>query len=1015
MKKFASALLAILLLLLCFASCAKQGETTDNSSTDASDETSEGEVITGEKYETIVSIGKSYTTSYEAGENYPDTYGTELCDGIYVSGGVTYTDARLSGWASSNGHLNVTFDMGEDSKRLYKFGVSYYSTHNLGIGPISNGRIYVSDDGEKWTRTTNFVIPEYEDETMQQAWVTLETPVDARYVRFYLQASSAWLFLDELTVIADVPGSAFQTGYLEQLEAAYGGEHLSASDLKAGGANISRDLESVNAAVGRPYTTSRKPSAAFPDEDNLLTDGGATGASYENGAFVGFDGGEALTIDVNLGKTFANLSDFTVSMYQQSGLRQMLPYYVDFYISEDGKTYERIGRVYAPSDLTVTNYTFGLHFAKGFSAKAVRFELAETESNLFLVEEIGVCYYGESTSNPLYPALELPEVTETLYWPNPSADVINLAAGLPYQITSGTKLEYSAEIDANTLASAGVLTDGKYSPNLSFDNGFWNRTRGGGMRSVYLDLGYNSSITGFKINYLQYRPYAIIAPPITYLYLSEDGVTWYSAGFAICPEATDTDIVSAELLLDAPVEARFARINFSVAPHTYADEIELYGTQKIHSGTRKLSELEGKYPAVSNQYMAPSEDILEGVSDLALLYCTSVTWDEEHMLPYIAYLDQDGKILDTMFDGLLFLPSGGVPSGGQDLTPMGEWLYQLEKDFGEGVNFDAAERLTGRVKKELNLPDDYKVKVYTTILYPEKSVKDFGDIDGDGVSEDFSKMEDRIKAISCFMDMYLERFAAAGYENITLGGFYWFEEDITYQDDVNDSILLSSIAKEADAKGTQIFWIPYYSANGFYNWNSFGFSTACMQPNYVFKQTTPISQLYQAAEFIKTLGIGIELELEATSLSQQEFYRRYMRYLGHGIEAGYMKDCIHMYYQGHDVFYHACYGETEMARNVYDTTYGFIKGTLTAPERIKDFSVSCEAGKYAQGNLLESVGGLNIAELTLSAEHGSVSVDENGGYVYVPYEGFTGTDTFMFRYSNYLTWSEEITVTVQVG
>ena len=55
-----------------------------------------------------------------------------------------------------------------------------------------------------------------------------------------------------------------------------------------------------------------------------------------------------------------------------------------------------------------------------------------------------------------------------------------------------------------------------------------------------------------------------------------------------------------------------------------------------------------------------------------------------------------------------------------------------------------------------------------------------------------------------------------------------------------------------------------------------------------------------------------------------------------------------------------------------------------------------------------------MAELTLSAEHGSVTLDPDGGYWYVPNEGFTGTDSFTFRYSDYLLWSEETTVTVTV-
>lgn len=1024
MKRFVSALLAFLLLLLCFVSCAEQGESTDDSDTDisveTSAETSDDEALTGEKRETVVSISKPYTTSYKPGEGYPDTHGTELCDGIYASEGASYTDAGFSGWLCSNGVLSVTFDMGEDSKRLYKFGVSYYAIKVDGIGPLSSGHVYLSDDGENWTRTSAFTLPAYEAVTTQQAWITLETPVDARYVRFDLKGSNAWLFLDELTVIADVSGSSLHANYLEQLDAAYNGNHISESDLKTGHTSVSRELELINATQGKSYRTNRPAVKTFPDSGRLLTNGNETGAGYESGAFVGYEGGEALTIDIDLGKTVEGLSDFALAMYQQAGLRQMLPYYVDFYISEDGKTYDKIGRVYAPNDLTVTNFTFELHFAKGFSARSVRFELSASDSTLFLIEEASACYYGTTVSDPLYPPLELPEVTETFYRPNPSSRVTNLVAGLPYQITSQTELRYADEIDANTLASAGVLTDGKYSPSLTFNNGYWNRTRNGNARNVYFDLGYNSSVTGFKINYLQYRPYAILAPAVTDLYLSEDGVIWYSAGAANCSTLEDTGTVTAELTLEVPREARFVCVSFANAPHTYADEIEVYGTQAITGRTRKLDELERAYPDAPKRFMPPSENILEGVADLALLYYNRVIWDEEHILPYVAYLDADGNIRDTLFDGLLFLPSGAMPSGGlaheagaDNPTVLSDWLYQFEQDFKEGRHFDAADKVTARVKEELHLPADYKVKVYATIFYPHLTATNFGDIDGDGVSEDFSKAEDRIKAISCYMDMYLARFAEEGYENISLAGFYWFAESV--QDKVNDGVTLPAVAEKAAAKGTQIFWIPYFSASGYADWNGYGFATACMQPNYVFNTNTPTSQIYKAVELIRNFGMGIEIEIETPALMQEAFYKRYMKYLGYGIEAGYMKDCIHMYYQGHQVFYDACYADTELARNLYDTTYGFIKGTLTAPEKLEDFTVSCAAGKYVQGSLLDGVGDLNMAELTLSAEHGSVTVDAKGNYLYVPYEGFTGEDSFTFHYTNFLTWSEETTVTVRVG
>lgn len=1025
MKKVLSLLLALLLLALPLASCTSGDDTSsENPSEGTENSDTSGDANSVDRRETVVSIGKSYTVSLAADPKYEDSFGTELCDGIYADIGASYSDTKFAGFALGGGTLDIIFDMGEDSSNIYKFGISFLNTTEAGLGKLGTSRVYYSNDlEEKWTRAGVFAVPNAEQGKTQQVWLTLPESIEARYIRFSLKGTSAWLFLDELTVIADTVGSSLHANYLTQLEAAYNGNHLSAGDIKAGSASVDRGAELLSATKGKYYTTSYLPNTMFPDTNNaLLTDGNEPGASMESGAFAGYDGGKELTIDIPLGNAVEGLSEFSLSMFQQANLRYMLPYYVDFYISADGSNYDRIGRVYAPNDLMVTNFTFALHLNKGFTAKAVRFVLAETDAAAFLVEEADASYYGVNNVAPLYPELSLPTVTEPTYKQGASTKVVNLAAGLPYQITSGTQLDYATESEHNTQASAGVLTDGKYSPNTVYNNGYWNRTRNGGSRSVYFDLGYNASITGFKIDYLQFSSYAIYAPSSTNLYLSVDGVNWYSAGVASCLPDNAAGSVPAELTLETPYEARFVCLTFACTPHSYADEIEIYGSEAITGETVKLSD-SGLQVATKYQYMAPNENILGGVKDMALIYYGATDLDEDFFLPYVAYLDAEGNIKDTLFDGFLFLPTVAgrqLPSGGQpheasadNPTLLVDWLYQFEADFTEGQHFDALNKTAAKVKEALSLPSDYKLKVYATIMYPNVTATDFGDIDGDGVSEDLSKTEDRLKVLDLYMQMYLDRFAKENYANISLDGFYWFAESISNQ--AADVITLPAAAAIAKEKGTQIFWIPYYVASGYSNWNSFGFTAAYMQPNYVFKLTTPVSQLYSAASLIKNLGMGVEIEVNGASIGQLSYYRRYMRYLGYGAEAGYMTESIHAYYQDVTVYYDACYSGTEMGRSLYDATYGFIKGTLKAPEKLPDVTATCEAGGVLHGELLEGLEGYNMAELTLSAEHGSVTVDETGGYWYVPYEGFTGTDTFTFHYSDYLMWSAETTVTVTVG
>lgn len=1026
MKKKLSLILALLLLLTCLAACTENvagtSEGTENDSSDAAASNDESTPPTVEiQYETVVSTGKTYKASVEADSKYDDSYKTELCDGVFAPGESSYTDERFAGYTLS-GTLRVDFEMGGDNKQLYKFGASYFRTNTAGIGSLGTSRIFISQDGENWERLGYLRIDSSSfTENTGMAWMTLDVPVDANYVRFELRGTSTWLFLDELVIIANTEGSSINQNYLQQLEASYTGQRPTADDIKLGTTALDRTANEVMISQSRMYSVSRACSKNFPDSDkkDMLTDGVEPGSSYESGAYVGFNGGDELNIDVKLGKVYDGLANFELSMYQMANLHYMLPYYVDVYVTEDDSNFERVGRVYAPSDLSITAFTFSLRLANGVSAKTVRFSLPKTDTDLFLVEEAAVYYYGESLERPLYDPLELPEVTKAEYAKNPSKKEVNLALKRPYQLVSGTDLTYAAESSANTPASKGVLTDGVYSPNTTFNNGYWNQTRNGTSRRVYIDLGYNCSVTGFSINYLNLSNYAICVPNVTTLYLSEDGKTWYPAGMAKCVADTSvTNTVKAEYRLETPVEARFAYVSFACVPHTYADEIEILGTTAITSQTIRLADLKVN-AVVENTYCAPDPSRLGGVHDLALIYYNIIKSDEDFYLPYVAYMDEEGNIKDTMFDGYLFLPSvrslatGGLPYADEkNPSKLEDWMYQYNENFKEGRDFDALNKAVGTVKKALSLPDDYKVKVYATIMWPCSTLTDFGDIDGDGVTEDISTMEGLEKVIDVYMSLYLNTFAEKNYENLTFEGFYWFEEAVTHNSDVPR---IQLTARVAESKGSQLFWIPYYTASGFTGWNADGFSVACMQPNYVFRDNVPVSRLYNAANYIRALGMGIEIEIDDTALTQLAYFKRYMRYLGYGIEAGYMKDCIHMYYQSGQAFYNAAHSDSFMARKVYETTYKFIKGLLTIPEKLADSAATCEKDGVLTGTLLPNDGDLRTAKVIVSPQHGTVTVNPDGTYRYVPYAGFTGTDSFEFSYSDYLAWSEPTTVTITVG
>ncbi|PKM62455.1 MAG: hypothetical protein CVU97_05210 [Firmicutes bacterium HGW-Firmicutes-21] len=1026
MKKTAL-LLAILILLGVFAGCEKVEENTDESSSDISSDASDTDLdpVSQIQYSTVVSIGKSYTPSVKADDKYEDTYGTELTDGIFAEGdSVSYSDARLSGY---NASFNVIIDLENDSSRLYKFEISYLSVNTAGIAPMSSCSIYVSDDGKTWVRAGITIKPSYIEGTTQQAVLELETPIDARYVRFDITKASAWVFLDEITITADVEGTSAAFEYISLLNEAYEKDNLTHSERLSAlsnvlGDSIDRTKPRILLSKGRSYVTSYEADTSTHINDGKkLTDGSDIGSSYENDVWVGFKGGKKLDITVTLSEERSDLADFALSMFSRPLTGIVMPLYVDVSVSSDNQNFTLVGRVYSASNQNQSNYTYALNLPQGVKGRYVRFSLAETESQWFLIEEAAVYIYSDENIGkivPFYPPVVFPEVGSKTYWPSSSSNYnknINLIAGRSYQISSGMILDKSVAEQTNHPATTPLLTDGKKTTSTQYDNGIWFKTHRGASRSIYFDLQHSSTITGYKINFLKYTSAAINLPSTLNLHVSDDGINWYLASTSVVPDTTAVGISVVSGTLDRAVQARFVRFSFDVSVHVYLDEIELFGTKYVSPSTLSPNEL-GVRAQVRDTMLAPSEDLLGGVKDLMLAYHNSPTakLTKDVLLSYVAYLDTDKKIKDTMFDGFLFLPStAALPSGGKAYSGSikSDWDHILNSAFTENINIDALNKAVAEVKTALNKPD-YKVKIYYTLLHTTNTVTNFGDVDGDGISENFAKLEDRLKALEWYMDEFLKRFNQGNYTNLEFAGFYWFHE--TVGKDTDDKSTIQGTSKLVHDRDTQFFWIPYWNANGVFHWPAYGFDAVCLQPNYAFNENSTRQRIADAAELIKYYNMAIEIEISSSALNNNIYFERYMDYLKGGVYYGYMTESIHMYYQGIYDFYSASISTNKRTRLIYDYTYQFVKGTLNIyPDKLDDISITASKDKIYEGRLFDA-DELTLVKVSVSAQNGTVSVNTDGSFRYYPNKGFTGTDTFTFSISNYLDWSEDTKVTITV-
>ena len=389
----------------------------------------------------------------------------------------------------------------------------------------------------------------------------------------------------------------------------------------------------------------------------------------------------------------------------------------------------------------------------------------------------------------------------------------------------------------------------------------------------------------------------------------------------------------------------------------------------------------------------------------------------EEYLPYVGYYDTNGKLQDTFFDAFLYLPYTSFNYADVSHTLEG-WNFYLDDIYYSNRNMNALNQAVSQVKKELSIPN-YKCTVFTSILYTwttleDGSVNTFGDVDGDGKLDSFASIENRKKAIKWLIDQEYNRFLAQGYDHLTFGGFYWFEEAISFRDD-NERDLIKFASDYVHSLGLKLFWIPYYCASGYAQWEELGFDVACMQPNYMFGNSASPEVLKITADKTKMLGMCVEIEMN--SVSNPDDVRRYFQYLEAGEKYGYMS-AVKMYYQGGvpGAFYNAYLSDDPTIRSVYDMTYLFSKEKfVSTPAEYQVLKTEYATGaRELKGTKIYEAQGVFVPTLSVSPQHGDLRLNLDGSFTYYPESGFSGVDRFAIYLDYGFSRTEEIVVTIRV-
>lgn len=348
-------------------------------------------------------------------------------------------------------------------------------------------------------------------------------------------------------------------------------------------------------------------------------------------------------------------------------------------------------------------------------------------------------------------------------------------------------------------------------------------------------------------------------------------------------------------------------------------------------------------------FFPPNTPVSANLSNIMLIYSGHYeppvwgTWMKNDALPYVAYLDRSGKVQDWYFDAFLFL---GLQSNRKrafdsparsTAADKGDWQWYLDRLFADGQQIAAFDEATAYAGQELNQPD-HKSKIIIAIPNPHTVLDDFGDVDGDGVSENFTSndrtvddaIRDRVKAVKWYVDQTLARLKEKNFQHIEIVGYYWLEEKINFNAK-SEVPTIQAVARYLHEKGLKFYWIPYFKASGFREWKDLGFDVAIMQPNYFFGANIPVSRFKETVDLAKQYNMGIEIEGEGRmlELTGAQWRDRYYEYLNQGIAQGYMKDAIKAYYQGAKALLDASRISDPQIRRLYDATYEFVKGTYT--------------------------------------------------------------------------------------
>ncbi len=623
--------------------------------------------------------------------------------------------------------------------------------------------------------------------------------------------------------------------------------------------------------------------------------------------------------------------------------------------------------------------------------------------------------------------------------PTASAQETNLALGKSVRVESHIANSQSYN-EVERIDSPQVLTDGVYRKVDYGDNGWMKFYRATG-RTLTVDLEQICTVERVFTRFMQNSQAGIVAPKAIEVYTSCDGSNFVRAEILsggespFIPSYGRENFVAEYNIRLTPIRARYVAISFDVTVNSFTDELEIYGN--VGSELAERTDYCKILPEPVGEYL--DRGALGGDTDIVCFHAgyspeneIIVNNTKDAFIPYVAYIDEKKKITDTMFDSVMFLIyQGKCPSGGNltiagGTTVMSDWEMLLDSYFAKDYNLSALDAATAELKQTLSLPKDHKTSVYLTVPYPKISDNDFGDYDGDGVTDKIDSYEACLAVTEWFLEEVEARYEAAGFENIELKGYFCNNEGLTRQYYDYEFDFARDAAKLMRDRGLKCVMIPYYQAVGIDANDELMLDAMLMQPNLSFNDTlkdNPEGMMLDFAETAKQFGLGIQMEIaDGVRWEPEQLGKYYMQYLISASQNRLMTETVHAYYNGAGpgVFYDCAKSTNANLRIYYDLTYKFIKGTLEFPQEklLETVKTDFECGESE--NIIGETGVLGdwfcTYRITTEPAHGYVNLFEGDKtFRYRADRNYTGEDGFEYEilYGGEVIATRKVNITVK--